>query len=333
MSVCIMDRDMDFVKAFARVVAIDHAGCSLTVREACGADCPKGFDACLCFCGTVPEAVSRCECACLPRCGKYAGVSAILAEARAFALDRRLSGRPHTGFALGGAAGACVPNENALICVYACAGGIGTSCAAVGIGRELARYRSENVIYVSLEDAEDAALFPDAVCAMPAEEVLYRYLRLAGEGAPEAAYGQLFHAAAGRDEYGLYRLAPDEGVGGFAGLAPCELHTFLFRLVAALGLTRIVLDFGTRLRFLAEFVSELADTGEALVIEALCEIKSGRKRRPVFSGEMETAVFPAVFPICEDDVRGLEGRTDVGLANAFGLTVKEVCDRITGDGI
>jgi len=214
-----------------------------------------------------------------------------------------------------------------LLCVYAYAGGLGTSCAAIGIGRELARYRGESVVYLSLEDVEDLFLFPAELRAMRAEEILYRYLRLLNTGAGQEGFFRLFDTAFRRDEYGLFRLAPDEGPGSFAGLLPEELYTLLIHITSALGLTRVVLDFGTRLNFLKMF-SGLLKPGEALFLEALPEGREPRTGRPLLQTEK---TLTAAFPICEEDIRRQGSYTDVGIANAFGLAVKEICDRIVGD--
>jgi len=287
-----------------------------------------------------------------------------LNEARAFAIDRKAKagGAVRSGGAGGrivGEGGGTVVGEGAagrpygrmplpaggaeafpsgtLLCVYACAGGLGTSAAAIGIGRELARYRGEKALYLSLEDAEDPGLFPAGVQAMRAEETLYRYLRILNNRDAERAldgmksFEELFSAAAACDEYGLRRLAPDEGLCSLAGLTAGELYLFLKHFAAALGLTRIVLDFGAKLYSLAAFASALDDE-EAFFIEALSADEDGaRKRKKIV--ETEAASIAAAFPCCPEDVRRLGEGTDVGLANAFGLAVKDVCDKIVGDAL
>jgi len=171
---------------------------------------------------------------------------------------------------------------------------------------------------------------------MRAEEALYRYLRIMNRRGIEKdeggqrAFEELFSAAAARDEYGLYRLAPDEGLGSLAGLSAGELYMFLWRFASALGLTRIVLDFGTKLYSLVLFASILDE--EAFFIEALSADEDGARKRRKIAGT-ETSSIEAAFPCCPEDVRKLGDGTDVGLANAFGLAVKEVCDRITGDAL
>ena len=216
-----------------------------------------------------------------------------------------------------------------LICVYAFAGGIGTSCASVGIGRELSRYRGEKVMYLSLEETEDKGLFPEGVRAMSSEEVLFRYLRLKKIDAAQKEYDQLFHMAAACDEYGLCRFAPDDGVASLPGMEPGAIYSFLEQLALTLGLRRIVLDFGTRIRSLREF-AEITEEEEAFFIEVPAEEGiSARKTRPLF---VEGKRLTAVFPRCGEDVRSINGHTEVGLSNAFGLAIKELCDRITGVG-
>jgi|GEM_PF-2190709 len=369
-SLCILDRDSYFTKAFMGTVALDHAGFAVRARSACGPDCLKDVDACIDFGQDEAEEREHCEKAFQPLCGKYAGVEAILREARAFVsgrgsgVDASVRGRVDAGARVGvdpltrvgvdagargsvgagarasvGAFGACQDcgmdappfRSGALVCVYACAGGLGASTAAIGTGRELARYRGERVLYLSLEDAEDPGLFPAGVRAQRAEELLFRYLRFLRTGGARGTCAELFRAAPGSDEYGLLRLAPDDGLGSLAGLLPEELYDFLSRFADALKLTRIVLDFGTRLYFLKEFAA-LLESGDALFVEATAsDDECSRKRKAIFGAD-DQAVAVA-FPYCEEDVRRLDRYVDIGLANAFGLAVKELCDKITGDVI
>jgi hypothetical protein len=335
-SIGILDKDPHYVKAFMSVVALEHKGFVVGARGVCKRDCPKDVDVCIRFEPYEESAHEACEKAFWPVCGRYAGVSAILSEARAFVIDRRASASG-AGRSQPFRTSVEVFPDRALLCVYACAGGLGTSAAAIGIGRELARYRGEQALYLSLEDAEDPGLFPAGLQAMRAEEVLYRYLRILNNMGADGvhneriAFEELFSAAAARDEYGLRRLAPDDGLCCLAGLAAGELYMFLRHFAAALGLTRLVLDFGTRLYSLASFASMLEEE-EAFFIEALPVDEDGvRKRKKIV--ENEATSISAVFPCCPEDVRIVGNGTDIGLANAFGLAVKEVCDRIMGDAL
>jgi len=328
-TLCILDNDTHYVKAFMKVVALEHAGFSVGTRSACGDGCAGETDVCLSF----EAGRGSCEKAFVPGCGKYAGVAAILSETKKFLFDREMFSSDETAPLAGKErrADATAPDMAALICVYSYAGGSGTSCAAIGIGRELARYRGEQVLYLSLEDAEDAGLFPSGLRAMRAEEALYRYLRLLNSGTGQDGFDRLFRAAAARDEYGLYRLSPDGGAGSLASLETNDLYMFLAYIAGSLGLTRIVLDFGTRLHFLKLFGSSL-ERNEALYIEVRQEAAAvnTRSRRVLYADER---VMGAVFPVCEEDVRSRSGYTDVGISNAFGLAVKEICDRIAEDAL
>ena len=345
-SLCIVDMDAHYRRAFLGAVALGHPGYTVAARDACGEDCAMDADVCILSPEDAGAARGFCSRAFAPACGRLAGAEAILSEAKAFAFDRRAvpcgasraaggSGQP--GGAAGQASSLAAFPAGALICVYGCAGGQGTSCAAIGIGREISRYRGASAIYLSLEDVEDPGLFPPGAHAMRAEEALYRYMRAVDTGAAPDTFEKLFRSAAARDEYGLYRLAADEGAGSLASLAPAELYLFLGRVSAALGLTHAVLDFGTRLHGLSAFAS-VADEGEAVFVEALPEAgDGGRKRRPALEGAGGACtgqqMLAAAFPPCPEDIRGQDGHTDVGLANAFGLAVKEACDRIMGDGL
>ena len=328
-AVCILDNDIHYAKAFIKAVALDHAGVAVGVRSACVEGCGGEYDVCIGFGGAGRGA---CEKAFEPSCGKYGGISAILSEARKFVIDNAASSRKDNSPYISGSRseGTFSFGAEALICVHAFAGGTGTSCAAIGVGRELARYRGEQVLYLSLEDVEDQGLYSADLCAMRAEEVLYRYLRLLNNGAGKEEFVGLFDAAFARDEYGLFRLAPDEVAGSMAALSPGELYVFLSDLTIALGFVRVVLDFGTRLGFLKAFAA-LPERGETLLIEVRPEGREDLKvERTLFSDKNRLA---AVFPVCDEDVRRQGEYTDVGIANAFGLAVKKVCDRITGEAL
>jgi len=323
-TVCILDKDIHYTKAFIKAVAVGHTGFSVIARHDCGADCPEETDVCLRF---EPEDKNggTCEKSFRPACGKYGGVTAILSEAGKFAFDRDMAAGKG---ALKYGDGVSPLNAGSLLCAYAYKGGLGTSCAAIGIGREFARYRGEKAMYLSLEDIEDEGLFPAGLSAMRTEEVLYRYLRLIKLSGGNDEADRLFVSAVARDEYGLYRFAPDTGAGSLAGVTAGELYILLANVSRALGLSRIVLDFGTRLNFLFEFASFIKPE-EALFVEMRQEGggSGSIKRQGLLNEERRLS---AAFPYCAEDIRKTDGYTDVGIANAFGLAVKELCDRIEG---
>jgi len=322
----ILHRDAFYVKAFMSVDALDHSGYTVKAFGACGAECIKDADVCISFEQEPFDERQDCEKSFTPGCGPYAGVSAVLREAKAFVFDRRIVKRVSSAKNL-----ETLPfTRKGLVCVYACTGGIGTSVSAIGIGREIARYRGERTMYLSLEDVEDAGLFPERARAMHAGETVYRYLRiLNGEAATAEAFERLFSAAAARDEYGMYRIAPDDCLNRLAGFQPEELLIFIRRVFTALHLQRLVLDFGTRIHHLSGFIS-LLEPDEAYLVEVYSEDESCiRKRKSVFN--IVKTSYEAIFPNCEEDIQKTGGRTEVGLANAFGLSVKEVCDHITGE--
>jgi len=321
---CILDNDPQYVKTFISVVAESHAGCSVITKSVCYGDCGEKVDACLCFEPFRGDGQETCGKALRPVCGKHAGVNAILREAKSFALDRGRSGETATRDSLMTGQGAYHPRgplpAGALVCVYSLAGGAGTSVAAIGAGRELSRYRGERALYLSLEEIEDPCHYQENLGAMRAEETLYRYLRLQREGAPAGEFERLFEAAAACDEYGLYRLAPDESLCSLAGLPPSDLHCFLTEIFMALRLTRIVLDFGTRLYFLSAFAALLED-GEAVFAKVVCP----RKAAGAGDGFLSSVnLFEAAFSRDEGCI---------SLAGAFGSEIKELCDRLAGQAV
>jgi hypothetical protein len=300
-SLCILNQEEGWNQAFLRAAALDHPGFSVTFKLGCGEDCARNYDACLPITGTEP---APCPCTFVSASGRYAGVTALLAEAKIFAASRLLGTAAVSGdFAMLSALGE--PDGARIVCVHARAGGAGASCAAIGIGRELARYRDAKAVYLCLTDLESAALLP-AVCeaAMPAETLLYRCRRLAGRGEDTAALETLIRAAALPDEYGLLRFGAGRGVNAFSALTAPELAGLIVLLERAVGPAFFVLDFGTRQRLLEDFCE---------ICEAAC-VEASR----------------AVFPECPEDIRTVEGRIGVSLTNAFGSQIKKWCDSLLG---
>jgi len=327
-TVCIFDKDIRYAKAFIKVVAIEHSGFNVVMRSACGDECVENVDICIGY-SREDETWGLCDKAFEPRCGKYAGVSAIMSEIKKFLLDRAIFSGSISARYGGNTQNAEITSLGAgtLLCVHASSGGSGTSCGAIGIARELSRYRGEQVLYLSLEDVEDHGLFPPELRAMSTEEIVYRYLRLLNSSEDKDGFDRLFRSAAVRDEYGLYRLAPDEGVSSLAGFLPNDLYLFLVHISSSLRLDRVVLDFGTRLNFLTEF-SGIMKNDEAVFIE-LCPSagKRVRKKQTLIKDEKHIS---AGFPVCHEDIKVKGTFTDICIANAFGLAVKEVCDRVVG---
>lgn len=319
-----MDQDKGYADAFARVIALDHPGCSVTLRGGCGG-CRRGADVCLAARGAAEDCQKRllllegekdAEAAQgekTPAVWKYAGAAHILAASRRLAMERRAV--PAAGAAGGEppVPDASLP-EDLLACFFAKSGGVGTSCAAIGAARELSRYRGRRTLYLSLEEKESEALFPpEAGGAMRAEAFLFQYLQKRRGGA--GALRGLLETAAAQDGYGVYRLAPDARENSLSSLTAGEVLALLAQLRAALSLDKIVLDFGTRLRMLRAFT----DICEAALVEV------SREGLPAAA---EDGVAAFANPDCAQDVRRMGSHTEIGLAGAFGLAVKQCCDRL-----
>jgi hypothetical protein len=433
-SICLVGEDRGYAEAFAKVVALDHAGYAVAARESC-VDCPGGYDACL-----IAESlgfsdgvgVDSAGVACREACGglvmlrdfagkgfsdmgagedstrsfsdgpradsgkntgrianarasvisaftdRHAGVASILDAARRVVLDRALAG-PETG---GGTSRRCeagfagAPDGEKTICLHALAGGVGTSCCAIGIGRELARYRAKRVLCLSLEDRESAALCLSGVsdaesggksdagagfatdsgagrgtgfgtssvgvgfgassadagrCSgMSAEEMLYRLMRCRKDGAGQETVARLLQESARPDEYGLFRLRGTAGLNSLAALGIRDMLDLVCAFGDALSTDFLILDFGTRLHALGEFV----DVCEPIVVEVRPE--SPVEGTPPFSvdslfADSASQSFVFANPVCPEDIRDSDGRVEVSLANAFGLAVKRVCDQLLGE--
>jgi hypothetical protein len=325
MALCIMDTDKGYAQAFAHVVAVDHPGYAVALREGC-ADCPRACDVCLCVSATGVDGAACDRCIPLTDERKCAGVSAVLAEARRFVAEKRLEKRENeqgTGSPL-----AFAGEVDGLVCVYAKAGGVGASVTALGIARELTRYRGRRALYLCVTETEAQTLAPSGGAAMRAEAFLYHYLRLRSDkpaaAAVDADIVALARAAAPADGYGLHRLAPDADANSLSALGAPALLAAIADFKRALALDMVVIDFGTRRRFLREFL----DGADPALVEVRPERPAGGGM-PAAQTDDGTLLF--VNPVCHEDIRCAGGRTEVGLANAFGLAVKQCCDRILGE--
>ncbi|MDR0876282.1 MAG: hypothetical protein LBN12_08750 [Clostridiales Family XIII bacterium] len=316
-SLCILNHDAGWAKAFLRAASLDHPGFSVTFRIGC-CECTQEYDACLNLTGK--DAVT-CPCVSVPPCGKHGGATALLAAANAFAVLRN-RGQAMTAGAFPVFLEAGKMDEARMVCVHARAGGMGASCVSIGIGREMARYRDVKSIYLCLTDRESPALLPEScAAAMPAEALLFRSLRLQNRdgklGDPDdtSALSALIRAAVLPDEYGLLRLGVDQGLNALSSLTAQEALGLIGLMNKAVGPACFVLDFGTRGRLLDGFC-EICDP---IIFEVMREGRS----EEVFATE-----DCLLFPECPEDIRRLGDRTDVALANAFGLKIKEICDTV-----
>jgi len=334
-------KDKAYAEAFARTVALDHKGIGIVLNGGCDA-CKHEVDVCLVDEKGTEESAGNCEAKLILRekigilmsneeplqncVYKYAGVAAILAKARQFVFERKIAEKAGAD----SSADISIEQETALVdmaeCfvpIYSRAGGVGASCTAIGLGRELSRYRGKKTLYMSLEEAESTVLFPQSsVQAKSSEEILYRYLRLKKSGVASSMLYEFLRTAFFCDEYGLYRARPDREAGSFAALSLGQLAALLLNLKKALELDHIVLDFGTRLRFLREFIDITEARAIRVVREGDAAAIGDRDKR----GD-NNLLF--VNPACHEDIRHLNGYIDVGIANAFGLAIKELCDIIT----
>ena len=329
-SLCILDNDPQYIKTFMSVVAEGYSGYTVSAKTSCEGDCEDLMDACIHFGQLFGEKNAYCSKAFKPECGRYAGVREILHGVKTFLLGKSPEqGRvripkvseTNTLWGAGGSRPKFEPfSSGTLLCFHAFAGGVGTSLSAIGAGRELSRYRGEQVLYLSLEDIENLSLYPAHLSAMRVEETLYRYFRVQSEGSARNELNKLFSAAAVCDEYGLYRLAPDEGICVLAGLVPGDLYAFLHSIAEALELTRIVLDFGTRIHFLSSFATLLEDD-EAIFINVIQadEDSSNRATERSIPGIREARKI--AFSRCE-------GSFD--FVGTFGREIKVLCDQILG---
>ena len=327
---CILDNDPQYIKTFMSVVAEGYSGYTVSARACCEGNCEELMDACIHF-GQLPgDKISSCSKAFKPECGRYAGVREILHETKTFLLGKnaeqgsvripKVSERSTFRTAEVSRPKLEPFGAGMLLCFHAFSGGVGTSLSAIGAGRELSRYRGEQVLYLSLEDIENCSLYPPHLSAMRIEETLYRYFRVQGAGSSGDELRKLFSTAAVRDEYGLFRLAPDEGICSLAGLTPGDLYIFLNKIAEALELTRIVLDFGTRIHFLSSFATLIEDE-EAIFIKVIHVDENSSY------GETER-IIPGIREACKITFSRREDSFD--FVGTFGREIKVLCDQVLG---
>ena len=299
---CILYHDAGWAKAFLRTVSLDHPGYTVTFKTCCSENCEGNYDVCIDLNSTGNPACRR---SLVPACGRKAGVTALLTEAKRFIVsgscgDIRTSGDFSVFL------GEREVDGSRVACIHSLSGGVGTSCASIGIGRELSRYREAKTVYLCLTDIESDALLPESCSsAMTSEELLYRCLRTAAKNEGDNSLEPLIQSAFIMDEYGLFRLGANSALNALSALTAYELAGFLALIERAIGSVFFVLDFGTRLRLFNEF----------------CEICDAKTIEIVKGG-------PSAIPECPEDVRHNGGKIDIALTNAFGLKIKELCDSL-----
>ena len=325
-TICVLDKDLQYLKAFMSIIAADHVGYTLRAKTVCSGDCGDSVDVCVRFEPCAGGSEETCDKVIQPVCGKYAGVSAILCEARTFLLDKKMGYSGETASALP-ASEKWIQRDTlcsgSLICIYALEGGAGASVTAIGVAREFSRYRGDRVLYLSLEDVEDKGLYSANLGAMQASEILYRYFRIINTGADTDALDRLFRTSIKSDEYGLYRVAPDEGLNSMAALSTGDFLSLLTGIISSLELTRVVLDFGTRLRFLS-LIDDFTEDDEALFVRIR---KQGSDEKNCIK---EPKSIEAIFSRYDIALHKPGTESEICLTGTFGYEIKDLCDRVSG---
>lgn len=285
-----------------RAISLDHPGYSVVFKTCCDENCEQKYDVCL---NMDKDCNMDCSISLVPVCGKQSGVTALLAEVKKF-IASVSAGENHSSgdfpvFLENGEI-----DETRVVCVGSRSGGAGTSCVSIGIGREMSRYRELMTVYICLTEIESTALLPESCsAAMKGGELLYRSLRVAGKTDGHAGFDSLIRAAFIPDEYGLLRLGVDADINALSALTPYEFSGLLSLIDSVIGPVFFVVDFGTRMRMLKEFLE-------------ICDAKTIEVER----------YGSGAFPECPEDVRHTSDKIDIALANTFGLKIKELCDEL-----
>ena len=218
-------------------------------------------------------------------------------------------------------------DDEGLILFFSLSGGVGVSSAAIGVGRELARYRDKKTMYISLEDFENNNLCTSEIFFTNSQEqFLYQFFRFLNSGLASEIIQSIIIDSVGVDEYGLYRLKPDTGVNSFSTLDITSLLAVLYKIKSVLNLDFLILDFGTRIGFLAKFLE---------VFDSFCICIVDGEERALEESEIFNLVGGSTnnkmcfsIPNCHEDFIKTGKDIEISLSSEFGSAMKKLCDKI-----
>ena len=353
-SLCIIDTDSEYANTFARIVALDYKGINISVviidferspsidleeipendiylvSENIGmveAFIEKNISKIVFLCDN--KVCSDKE---VTRVFRFDGVNHIMNLVRNFFFNNRLNRVSHshqnsielpkTSFNFP------MLNDENLILSFSISGGVGLSSSAIGIGRELSRYRNKKTMYLSLENFENSYLCTSSLHnSISGEEFLYKYYRASKNGFDEETTDMLIRLAISTDEYGLFRFKPDIGSNSMSSLDINSLSEILSVLENSLKLDVIIIDVGTRVDILKRIIEVFTpiciflteeDSGE-FAMEMLDYLTEDYvTKRHVFS-----------MPNCHDEVIKNGKNIEISLSNEFGFAIKGICDKIS----
>jgi hypothetical protein len=127
------------------------------------------------------------------------------------------------------------------------------------------------------------------------------------------------------------RIGADNGINALSTLSTEVLTALLGDFAGALGADCLVLDFGTRLGYLRAFLEQ----HDAICVQVCVSggDDEGPEARAFFRsllGLPEDRLICAATPDCPEDIRSTDGKMEISLSNAFGLSMKEICDAVLG---
>lgn len=345
-SICLIDTDSEFEKTFAKTVSLDYSGYFITVIEFDIANVQplshrdisshdiflisekipleesflnSYISRIIFLCDSNDNIKEKANCI-----FRYAGVEKIILLAKNMVLTNRLVLSPN--HVTSKSQFYDIPDES-LMLLFSTIGGVGLSSAAIGIGRELSRYRNKKIMYISLEDFENSKLCASKINNHPSlEEFLYRFYRFEKEGRSQPEMEMLVRNSVGIDEYGMYRIKPDNGMNSISTLDVNSLSLILSHLKQALSLDYFILDVGTRITFL----TYLMEVYDPLCIYISDDAKNGVNEDIVnhIIGDYVSKKISVALPNCHNDFIKTGDEIEISLSGEFGFAIKGICDKI-----
>lgn len=278
----------------------------------------------------------------IPAVEKYSGCDCILSQIRRIFAEK--SGK---SIALG--IGGTNQGNIEILHFFSPEGGAGTSSIALGVARELSRYRGKQVFYLSVEPFECPSL-----CAgsQPSSDIglteyLFHFLR-----GDMQRLEKLLKLTLMTDAYGVRRFKPIHGANALRELNQQDFMRFLQTIAADGEIDALLIDWGCDYdRFRLNAPSD----GIAIIVARAGSMKAPddpRWRQMIAEGigfpgttyfvlnQTETLEECGVaagtkddvicIADCAEDFNRTGNSLEIGLSNAFGLGIKALVDQITG---
>lgn len=210
-------------------------------------------------------------------------------------------------------------------------GGAGTSSIALGVARQLSRYKEKRVLYLSFEDFESDELYENKEESTKNSNDIVYYLL---QGRSDAVV-DFFERFTFKDEYGVERLSPSSMRNELSSLNITELHNLLSIIWGTGRYEYIILDLGNNLNERTKVLCELSTY--LLLIDHATSIKN-------FAIDIIKVELEAIKPdlniiqvmnhgneLAREDYDEKifiieEQSKEISLANSFGISIKNIVE-------